>query len=177
VNRKEARENGLLFYTDCKPCPNGHAPKRYVSTCCCYECKLIGRGGHAEKYREKNKERGRRYRLDDVWREKINARQKEARKNPKNARKNRNTDFKKRLGITLDEADVMLSRQGGACAICARDLTGVDLRRRPVDHDHATGKVRAILCCSCNTGLGKFKDSPILLAKAARYVEHHSGKA
>ena len=61
----------------------------------------------------------------------------------------------------------MLEAQGGVCAICR---TGT---RRHVDHDHATGAVRALLCFNCNGGLGQFRDDPCLLHAAALYVEHH----
>jgi hypothetical protein len=73
----------------------------------------------------------------------------------------------RRYGITVGEADAMLVEQGGLCAIC---------RRAPaehVDHDHATGKTRALLCFGCNGGVGQFKDDPDLLRAAAEYVVHH----
>ncbi|WP_299950948.1 endonuclease VII domain-containing protein [uncultured Modestobacter sp.] len=75
--------------------------------------------------------------------------------------------LKRRYGITADQADAMLVDQGGVCALC---------RTAPaahVDHDHATGGVRELLCFNCNGGLGQFKDDPALLRAAARYVEAH----
>jgi hypothetical protein len=78
--------------------------------------------------------------------------------------------LKRRYGITADEADEMLAAQDGLCAIC---------RSAPaahVDHDHATGAVRALLCFNCNGGLGQFKDDPYLLHMAAFYIEHHSSR-
>lgn len=60
--------------------------------------------------------------------------------------------LKRKYGITLAEYDQMLEEQHGVCAICGgADPSG---RRLAVDHDHETGKVRGLLCTSCNTRLG-----------------------
>jgi hypothetical protein len=74
----------------------------------------------------------------------------------------------RRYGITAEEADLMLENQGGVCAIC---------RAAPaahVDHDHSTGRVRALLCFNCNGGLGQFRDDPAVLQAAVFYVGHHN---
>ncbi len=73
----------------------------------------------------------------------------------------------RRYGITAAEADAMLEAQGGLCAICRAAPAG------HVDHDHATGAVRQLLCFNCNGGLGQFKDDPAVLRAAADYVERH----
>ena len=62
----------------------------------------------------------------------------------------------------------MLAAQRGVCAICRVAPA------KHVDHDHATGAVRALLCFNCNGGLGQFKDDPYLLQLAVFYVEHHN---
>ena len=79
-------------------------------------------------------------------------------------------------GITIDDYEAMLLAQGGRCAICGTDEPGGarHMVRWVVDHDHSTGKVRALLCHSCNFGLGKFHDDPELLRRAADYLEKHS---
>ena len=74
----------------------------------------------------------------------------------------------RRYGITAAEADHMLRNQNGVCAIC-----GVAPAAH-VDHDHATGVVRALLCFNCNGGLGQFKDDPDVLRAAAEYVRFHT---
>ncbi len=79
-------------------------------------------------------------------------------------------------GIGHDEYDRMLASQGGGCAICHDPPNGTDRRTKSlhVDHDHATGKVRQLLCHYCNLGLGAFKDSPERLAAALEYrLRHH----
>lgn len=68
-------------------------------------------------------------------------------------------------GLTPEQYDAMLAAQGGLCAICRRDRVLV------VDHDHATGAVRGLLCTPCNTGLGLFLDAPAALLQAAAYLE------
>lgn len=46
-----------------------------------------------------------------------------------------------------------------------------------LDHDHTSGEFRGYLCRNCNSGLGRFKDDPNLLIKAATYLQDHSGKS
>ncbi len=59
----------------------------------------------------------------------------------------------------------MVVAQRGVCAICL--VPGPE----HVDHDHKTGRVRAILCFNCNGGPGQFKDRPELLRRGADYLE------
>lgn len=54
----------------------------------------------------------------------------------------------------------------GHCDICNDPI-----EKPHVDHDHKTGLARGYLCFSCNVGLGHFKDSPELLAKAIEYLQ------
>jgi hypothetical protein len=75
--------------------------------------------------------------------------------------------LKRRYGITAEEADAMLAAQGGMCAICEVEPAV------HVDHDHVTGRIRAMLCFNCNGGLGNFRDDPLFLYAAAEYVAYH----
>jgi hypothetical protein len=71
------------------------------------------------------------------------------------------------LGITKAQYDAMVIAQNGACAIC-HEVTGRTLH---LDHDHKTNVVRGLLCESCNLGLGKFRDDPVAIRRAAEYLE------
>lgn len=101
------------------------------------------------------------------WREE-NGRSKEDSRSPAAV----SARLKYRFGITLDEYNAILVSQNGGCAICGQP-PGV--KRLHVDHDHATGKVRGVLCGPCNHALGLMKDDPERLRKAATYIEQSKG--
>ena len=88
-----------------------------------------------------------------------------------NPDKNRNSQLKRWYGITLEEYNALLDSQNGKCAICGIDKPmGVGCFH--VDHDHITNKVRGLLCQKCNMGIGALQDNPIILRKAAEYLEY-----
>lgn len=74
-------------------------------------------------------------------------------------------------GITEEEYKRMFSVQNGRCEICLIEKTELD-----VDHCHTSGKIRALLCRSCNLALGGFKDNIQYLRNATKYLEHHTEK-
>lgn len=80
----------------------------------------------------------------------------------------------KKYGITLDEYEAILASQGGVCAICHNPPSDPRGFKMHVDHDHGTGRVRGILCGSCNSGLGQFKDNVRRLASAIVYLQRRS---
>ncbi len=88
-------------------------------------------------------------------------------------KKNLNKSLR-RTGITEDRYRELLTLQGGVCAICKGDPNGKG--RLAIDHDHKTGEARGLLCSNCNPGLGFFKDDPLLLAQAIRYLATTSAK-
>jgi hypothetical protein len=83
----------------------------------------------------------------------------------------RNARFLKEYGITLAEYDTMFEAQNGRCAICKQ--AQYCKRWLSVDHDHATGKIRALLCSLCNTALGALGESPSRLFNAMEYLAKH----
>lgn len=74
----------------------------------------------------------------------------------------------RRYKMSLGEYEAMSVAQAGVCAICSEPCpTG---KRLAVDHDHVSGRVRGLLCASCNNGLGRFRDDVDRLQRAADYL-------
>jgi hypothetical protein len=76
----------------------------------------------------------------------------------------RDYDLKRRYGISLKEYSEMLAAQNGCCAVCKEQSDLV------VDHCHETGKVRSLLCNSCNRSLGLLKEDPTRIMRLADYA-------
>lgn len=74
--------------------------------------------------------------------------------------------------ITPEQRKSLLAKQRYQCAICGVNQSSLK-RRLAVDHDHADGEIRGLLCSNCNLGLGLFKDRPEILAAAIRYLSEH----
>lgn len=74
-------------------------------------------------------------------------------------------------GLAPDDYTRLLSEQGGVCAICTAPQRHRTFTRLVIDHDHATGKVRGLLCSQCTTAIGMTNDSPARLRAAAAYLE------
>ena len=93
------------------------------------------------------------------------------RRDPESARAScRKYKLKANYGLTLAQFDAMLEAQGGGCAICGTTEPR-GMGRFPVDHCHATGRIRGLLCTECNKGLGNFKDDVRLLVRAIAYLQ------
>lgn len=79
-----------------------------------------------------------------------------------------NRKLLQKYGISLQEKIQLFEKQLGLCAICEFKFETVYSAH--VDHDHKTGKVRGLLCLTCNHLIGKAKDSVSILQKAATYL-------
>lgn len=125
----------------------------------CKKCNNLRRQKYLENHREKE-----RYRVNEWHILKPN--------------KSRNIRLKTMYGITLEDYHTMLLVQEGKCKICKKFETAISdatnkIKTLAVDHDHITGKVRGLLCDSCNVGLGRFKDSVDFLKQAILYLESY----
>jgi hypothetical protein len=91
-------------------------------------------------------------------------------KNKKKASEsNRKKLLKREYDITTEDYCNLLIEQEYRCKICSKHNDELRLSLF-VDHDHNTGLVRGLLCSTCNSGLGMFKDNPEIILKAYNYL-------
>lgn len=81
---------------------------------------------------------------------------------------NLNLWLTKTYNINADQFREMFKKQKSKCAICKLEQP---LKRLALDHDHKTGKLRALLCDKCNRGLGHFQDDINMLYYAIEYLK------
>jgi hypothetical protein len=122
---------------------------------------------YAKKYYRSNSDERIEYqkKYRKVNRETILQKGREYKRDPEQARATK-------YGISTLDLELMYKRQNSQCALCGitENETG---KKLVIDHCHAEGHVRALLCNPCNLGLGHFKDNPETLEKALKYVRHH----
>jgi recombination endonuclease VII len=73
--------------------------------------------------------------------------------------------------LSMEQYQAMEDRQSNLCAICGKPPKGRVLH---IDHCHRSGKVRALLCGSCNMILGLANDDQEILMNALAYLREHS---
>lgn len=81
-------------------------------------------------------------------------------------------------GITYVDYLRMFEEQGGVCACCGEQESGIHNRGKEavrltlaVDHDHSTGEVRGLLCTKCNKAIGLLGDNITGVEKALTYLK------
>ena len=99
----------------------------------------------------------------------IEARASWKKRHPKAARE---YHLKIMYGLTLDDYNNLLLKQNGRCAGCNELPDGSYNKSLCVDHDHATGVVRGLLCQDCNSSLGHVKDSITTLKNLITYLNN-----
>lgn len=175
----EARAVGSGHYFTGKRCKNGHISKRRASDNKCLECdkgnakrrradpnlnvvineqRKAWRENNQEKYQVVLADRRRAYQKSDRIKDRIYF------------------NLWAKRGITKDAYAAMVKDQGGRCAICRKEEAAKrngKAKRLAIDHCHKTGRVRGLLCESCNRGLGQTRDDPKILQAAIRYLKKH----
>ena len=131
----------------------------------CLECKRVQIKAYADREPERARTRAREY-----------ARTQRIRHPERTSETQRRVNLKSKYGLSVDEFSKMVEKQGFKCAICFGVFeTGQRKMLRPcVDHDHATGVVRQILCGKCNRGIGLLLDSEEIIESALSYIRRHN---
>jgi hypothetical protein len=88
----------------------------------------------------------------------------------RNAAYYRKYRLKVEYGLTPLRYERLLAVQGRMCLICDEPHSERD--KLAVDHDHATGQIRGLICRRCNAGIGLFRDSRNFLRRAAAYLKN-----
>jgi hypothetical protein len=140
----------------------------------CKPCLKAKDAAYYQANKDKWVERDKALREKDPEAFKIKTREAQARyrANPENTIKLRY--LKKRYGIDIDQFVAMEIAQDGRCMICGERPD--DGKRLHVDHDHATSKVRDLLCFKHNTLLGNAGDSVKILKACISYLLRHGVK-
>jgi len=156
----------------CTVCHKQYKPTANVSK----YCNLCRK----EAIRKQNKEHYWRYKTENP--EEYKKKRARYRKNGdlRDPLRNRKRSLKLKYGITLEDFDKILKKQGGVCAICQGKP---QKKNYVVDHDHnccpikkrgqkTCGKcIRGLLCDRCNTALGRFYEDINILKRAVKYLE------
>lgn len=91
--------------------------------------------------------------------------------------------LKRLYGLTKEQYNKMLESQNNCCAICnkhesenIKDHRNGKPRELAVDHCHKTGKIRDLLCSTCNSLLGLINEDLSILDSIQVYLKKHSGE-
>jgi hypothetical protein len=154
ISRKDAKFAGFSRFFTGKPCKLGHIAERSVSNGMCVACRNIHTREYQKRQRHSGTDRGIHFQ-----------------KMVKEA------NLFRLYGIGVDQYNAMLQAQNGVCAICGKEETsqvkGHVKRTLAVDHDHATGKVRGLLCARCNRDLSAFEKRANERNKFEAYLRGH----
>jgi hypothetical protein len=84
----------------------------------------------------------------------------------------KDASLRSKYGIGLDEYNEMFISQDGKCYICGIHQSEQAITMS-VDHNHATGQVRKLLCHKCNNALGCVNDNTEILSRMIDYINEH----
>lgn len=84
-------------------------------------------------------------------------------------RSDRERQLRTRYNLTLEEYQILLDLQGGRCACCGQEWHA-DLY---VEHNHTTGKVRALCCARCNNLIRALEGREQEVKQALSYLEYY----
>ncbi len=184
----EAKAKGKTQYSTGKPCRNGHTANRWVADGKCIECSytkkrrqyakaktsgkaLSGNPSYTAITSTEDKALKEKLEKKKAWRKEYH--RKDMRKRHSIRRGSKITSYRlKKYGITEKDFYEALEKQSRRCSICKKYFRSFS--EIAIDHCHASGKFRELLCNNCNSGLGFFRDNVESIKAAAKYIEKHT---
>jgi Recombination endonuclease VII len=93
-------------------------------------------------------------------------------------RRSGRVNLRSKYGISKEEYNLILFRQGGVCAICKKAESAIDYKTKKakllaVDHNHVTGQIRELLCQRCNWIVGYIERDRERAQKILKYLKKH----
>ena len=82
----------------------------------------------------------------------------------------RKSALKNNFGITIEQFNEMSKNQDNRCGICNNLFTARKPFNPNVDHNHATNKIRGLLCGQCNRSIGLLRDDPVIIKNAIKWI-------
>ena len=132
----------------------------------CKKCTRIARQLHYQANRDTYIRRSQEWKRRNPEKYRELERRRRAARGPEERRRDRDQHLSRQYGLTLADFEFLVITQAGLCAICGKP-DGHDLH---VDHDHSNGRVRGLLCGSCNRAMGLFHEDAARFEAAGRYL-------
>ena len=85
------------------------------------------------------------------------------------------THYHRKYGIAVYQYNQLFQQQYGCCAVCGRHQSVFD-RRLDTEHDHATDKIRGLVCRGCNYNIGKYEHSRLKNAELIKRIQNYLAK-
>lgn len=79
-------------------------------------------------------------------------------------------NIKSRYNLSMNEYENMKKSQNNLCKICNGKNKKTTRDRLCIDHCHKTGKIRGLICDSCNNGIARFNEDISILKNAIKYL-------
>jgi hypothetical protein len=120
---------------------------------------------HCKKFKPKQKFNNRRKRKASWCKHCLRENQKNYRRTPEGKIWLQQRHRQEAYGLDPMTYQLLCLSQNNLCLVCKKQ------KSLTVDHCHKTGKIRGLLCCLCNSGIGHLQDSPSLLKQAIQYLQ------
>lgn len=131
----------------------------------CKEC----HAAYGKEWRRKNKEKISEYMLNYYSKNMKRIKEYNSMRRKSRIDYIRNKVYFSKYGITYDEKIEMIKNQNNKCLICSGIFGSI--KQACVDHSHKNGKIRGILCHSCNRGIGLLNEDIGLFNKIIEYIQ------